>query len=126
MKPFFSTFQTVLFQGDSITDSGRDRKDPYSLGIGYASRIVQTYRALYPIPPVAFYNRGVYGDRICDILARYETDILPLKPDFISLLGGGNEVSRHFEINEYTPPEKLEESYRTLLTRCLLYTSRCV
>lgn len=56
----------VLFQGDSITDAGRNREDRNSLGTGYAMIAASWFSALYPEKRVAFLNRGISGDRAND------------------------------------------------------------
>ena len=38
----------ILFQGDSITDCGRDRDNPICLGMGYPSRVAGTLGADRP------------------------------------------------------------------------------
>ena len=58
MKKMFLDGQVVLFQGDSITDCGRDYSDITSLGEGYASVINKLYNLLYPDSKVTFVNKG--------------------------------------------------------------------
>ena len=58
MKTIFKAESTVLFQGDSITDWGRDggllmeticfRKEACALGKGYAYRAAKIYELLFP------------------------------------------------------------------------------
>ncbi len=141
MNRYFKPGQTILFQGDSITDCGRrDGFEPF--GYGYANKIRIIYNELFsdiedknyprtshdepsgypPIPAssgVNFVNRGVSGDRAYRILDRFEEDILAVKPDFISILVGVNEVYHHLpeKPKSYYPPEKYEEKYGELLSR---------
>ena len=58
---------TVLFQGDSITDSDRNRYDGNHLGSGYALMAAGWFSALYPEKSVNFLNRGISGDRAVDL-----------------------------------------------------------
>jgi len=109
--------KTILFQGDSVTDCGRDRNDPASLGDGYPARVADVCRALCPDSGTAFVNRGVAGDRVRDVLARYETDILRVKPDVLSVLIGINDVWRRYDSGDPTSPHAFERDYRALLTR---------
>ena len=44
-----------------------------------------------------FYNRGIGGNRIVDLYARIKVDIINLKPDFMSILVGVNDVWHEFE-----------------------------
>jgi lysophospholipase L1-like esterase len=114
----FKKGQTVLFQGDSVTDAGRDYTDPGSLGPGYASKIAQIYSALFPGNGVTFINRGVSGNRSRDLLTRYDKDFKEVCPDFISILIGINDTWRRFDRDDPTTSQQFEANYRELLTRC--------
>lgn len=67
--------KTILFQGDSITDAGRNRDNPSNMGQGYpnfvAGRLGLQKPGMYE-----FYNRGISGNRIVDLYARMKSDIL--------------------------------------------------
>ena len=75
---------------DSIIDCDRNRDNPRCLGYGSAMFIASRYLAKYPDHPVEFINRGVSGDRTCDLKARW--DRIKLKPDLVSILIGINDV----------------------------------
>jgi len=107
----------VLFQGDSITDAGRNREDGFNLGYGYAAMAAAWFSALYPERRVAFLNRGVGGDRVKDLRARWERDCIELKPAWVSILIGINDTWRRFDSNDCTCAEEFEAVYRELLTR---------
>lgn len=109
--------QTVLFQGDSITDCGRDRNDAASLGIGYAMIAGGWVGAAYPELGIRFLNRGVSGDRVKDLEARWERDTIELRPDWLTILIGINDVWRRYDANDPTPVEAFEASYRRILRR---------
>ena len=108
------TGKKVLFQGDSITDCGRERGTD-DLGAGYPARVAQVYRSLYPESGTVFLNRGVSGDRSRDLLERYEEDFLAVKPDFISILIGINDTWRRYDSADPTGTEQYESNYRRLL-----------
>lgn len=105
----------VLFQGDSITDVGRDRNDPNSLGWGYALMTASLFHAMHPHRQVRFLNRGISGNRVRDLLARWEQDCSTLKPDWISILIGINDVWRRYDSNDPTSADRFEREYRELL-----------
>ncbi|MDR2100960.1 MAG: SGNH/GDSL hydrolase family protein [Treponema sp.] len=112
----------VLFQGDSVTDCGRDRTEPSpqnsaAWGSGYPAKIAALYGILFPDAETVFVNRGVSGNRTGDLLERYERDFRDVKPDLISLLIGINDVWRRYDRNNPTSPEVFEQNYRTLLER---------
>ncbi|MDR1669216.1 MAG: SGNH/GDSL hydrolase family protein [Oscillospiraceae bacterium] len=115
MYPLLS--KTVLFQGDSITDCNRDRSNTDSLGDGYVKRIADVYHTLFPGSGTVFLNRGVSGDRARNLLERYETDLLALKPDVLSVLIGINDVWRRYDNGDPTSCEDFSRSYRLLLTQ---------
>lgn len=66
----------VLFQGDSITDAGRNYRDPGDLGLGYPLFTAAWFSALYPTKRVRFINRGISGNRAKDLRARWQADCL--------------------------------------------------
>lgn len=81
----------ILFQGDSITDAGRDYKDFWDLGNGYPVMAAGKQGLLFP-KQFECVNRGISGDKTADILARVQKDVIELKPDYLSLLVGVNDV----------------------------------
>lgn len=107
---------TVLFQGDSITDAGRNYQEK-DLGSGYPHYVAQLFNAKYPDWNVTFINRGISGNRTSDLLSRWEEDCLALQPDFLSILIGINDTWRNFDSNLPTTSAQYEANYRTLLTQ---------
>lgn len=107
----------VLFQGDSITDAGRGRGDESNLGSGYASMIAAWFNAALPEKTVRFLNRGISGNRVKDLAARWKEDCLDLRPTWLSILIGVNDVWRRYDSNDPTSTEAYEEDYRRILTR---------
>ena len=81
----------ILFLGDSITDVGRDRSNPDSLGAGYPLLVGARLGADAPGRYV-FRNTGIGGDRSVDIYARVKADCWNWGPDVLSLLAGINDV----------------------------------
>ncbi len=86
----------VLFQGDSITDCGRDRASPdpnraAALGTGYPLLITSAELAAHPEGGIKFYNRGVSGNKVPDLEQRWAADTIALQPDVLSILIGVND-----------------------------------
>lgn len=106
--------KTIVFQGDSITDAGRDREDRNSLGYGYplfaGCRIALEHPNEYQC-----LNRGVSGDRIVDVYARMKADIVNLKPDVVTILVGINDVWHELINGNGVSTEKYRKIYRMLL-----------
>ena len=63
----------ILFQGDSITDCGREREDNAHLGTGYAL-LVKSQLGFENPGEYEFYNRGISGNRIVDLYARIKAE----------------------------------------------------
>lgn len=105
----------VLFQGDSITDAGRDRYDSNSLGFGYAVMASAWFSALYPEKSVRFLNRGIGGDRAINLRERWQEDCLELRPNWVSIMIGINDTWRRYDNNDPTPAQDYEVAYRAIL-----------
>ncbi|MCL2831720.1 MAG: SGNH/GDSL hydrolase family protein [Treponema sp.] len=120
MKKLLRPNPVILFQGDSITDCGRKKDEPAAkpatdLGQGYPAKIAAVTEILRPGCGVRFINRGISGNRVIDLLGRYEKDFKALKPDLVSILIGINDTWRRYDKNDPTSSEIFGESYRTLL-----------
>lgn len=88
---------TLLMTGDSITDCGRAHpvgEAPRGLGDGYVSLV----HALTAAPhSLRVLNTGVGGDTVADLAARWDRDVLSLRPDWLSVMIGVNDVWRWFD-----------------------------
>jgi len=105
----------VLFQGDSLTDWGRDRTDPTSLGHGYAGIAAALAGARRPDLALEFVNRGVGGDTAAMVRERWEVDALALAPTVVSILVGINDTWRRYDSGRPTSTDEYAEHYRHLL-----------
>ena len=81
----------ILFQGDSITDAGRDWNNDAQLGRGYA-HLVSAELGFKEPAQHTFINKGISGNRVVDLYARIKRDIINYKPDVMSILIGVNDV----------------------------------
>lgn len=109
----------VLFQGDSITDAGRNREDGNDLGRGYAFMTAAWFRANHPDLDVTFLNRGIGGNTIRDLDARWDADCLQLKPTWLSVLVGINDAAGRYHHNRPIPVEEFEKTYWNLLQKAV-------
>ena len=105
----------VLFQGDSITDCGRNYNDAYSLGDGYAQRVAGELGMHYPNMNLKFFNRGISGNRAIDLVNRWQTDCIELKPTVLCIYIGINDVWRRYDSGSITTAEEFEKNYRVIL-----------
>ena len=106
--------KVILFQGDSITDCGRDRNVADSLGTGYP-RLVSSLLGFENPGEYTFYNRGISGNRIVDLYARIKLDIINLKPDVMSILIGVNDVWHEVSRGNGVDTAKFEKIYSMLI-----------
>ncbi len=105
----------ILFQGDSLTDWGRDRADPSSLGYGWVAIAAALAGARRPELGLTFLNRGVSGDTTALVRRRWEADALALAPTVISLLVGVNDTWRRYDQGLVTSVEEYQQTYRALI-----------
>lgn len=109
----------ILFIGDSITDVGRDRTNVADLGQGYPLMIATALKENYTELELTFSNRGVGGDKLKDMAARWDVDCLSLNPTVVSILIGINDTWHTVGQDQFGSQEDLqqfEQQYRTLLT----------
>ena len=117
-----STQRVVLFQGDSITDAGRVRgnpnpNDPAAMGRGYACLAMCRLLAARPADDLQVYNRGISGNRVPDLEARWQRDCIDLKPDLLSILIGINDLWHKLGGSSHGTPKSYESEFGALLGR---------
>ena len=88
---------TILFQGDSITDAGRDKKNQIAnqqkaLGAGYAWMAASHLLIKNPQLNLTIHNRGISGNKVHQLANRWDKDCLDLKPDILSIMIGVNDI----------------------------------
>ena len=122
-KEKYSIFEkgnTILFQGDSITDAGRDKEKELpnvarSFGLGYAFLASSALLNALPGKNLTMYNRGISGNKVYQLAERWQKDCLDLKPDVLSILIGVNDYW-HKRNGKYDGTvEVYENDYRKLL-----------
>ncbi len=104
----------ILFQGDSITDCGRNRDWFYSLGDGYPNLVTATLGTDHP-NDYEFVNRGISGNRIVDLYARIKIDFINLKPDYASIYIGVNDTWHEISRENGVDTAKFETIYCMML-----------
>lgn len=90
----------LVMIGDSITDCGRERPvgegKGDALGNGYVSHINALLEATDPTREIRIVNMGISGNTVRELKARWQTDVLDLAPDWLSVMVGINDIARHF------------------------------
>jgi len=120
--PSLKPGSVILFQGDSITDARRDRErgevnDARALGGGYPSLIAAALRRDYSKLDLQIYNRGISGNKVPDLDARWKADCLDLKPSVLSILVGVNDIWHKLNGRYDGTVAQYEEGFGALLTR---------
>ena len=107
----------LLFQGDSITDAGRSRVIDSNLGNGYVGEISRVLRQKGSDHRIR--NRGVGGNRVIDIYARWIEDTLCLDYDVLTVLCGINDVGFELRAGIGVNNEKFEYIYDRMIYEAL-------
>ena len=105
----------LLFQGDSITDAGRDYTNPHNLGNGYPSYAAKNLICKYPAIEFDFIDLGISGNTTESLVNRLQNDFIDIQPDIVSILVGINDCWRSVEKGTYISKEVFEHRYRTVL-----------
>jgi lysophospholipase L1-like esterase len=114
--------QVILFQGDSITDSGRNKEDTGfntagNLGTGYpllaGAALLNKYEALN----LKIYNKGISGNKVFQLAERWDKDCIEIKPDILSILIGVNDIWHKLNGNYDGTIEIYRNDYTALLER---------
>jgi lysophospholipase L1-like esterase len=108
---------TVLFQGDSITDGGRGRSEDLNHILGHSYPYIIAAQLGYQLVErkPSFINRGISGNRVSDLYARWNEDAISLRPDLISILIGVNDLWRIMNNLPEGATDRFERAYRHLL-----------
>jgi lysophospholipase L1-like esterase len=116
----FEQGQKVVFIGDSITDAGR-RTDPAANGSGYFNIVRSLVLARYPERGLSIVNRGIGGDTVRHLKARWQQDVIEERPEWLSVKIGINDVWRTFDSNGVgaVPIDEYEATYRELLQQAV-------
>lgn len=116
----------LVMIGDSITDAGRTRPvgeglfDP--LGRGYVCQFNALLGAVYPELRIRVVNMGCSGNTVRDLKARWQTDVLDLKPDWVSIMIGINDVWRQYDSPLQTEIHVLLPEYEATLRELVAQT----
>ncbi|AZN40070.1 SGNH/GDSL hydrolase family protein [Paenibacillus albus] len=111
--------EKLVMIGDSITDCERARPVGEGLfgaiGKGYVSVVDSLLSSTYPELGIRVVNMGTSGNTVLDLKERWQADVIDLKPDWLSIMIGTNDVWRQYD--SPTIPEQhvyLEEYEATL------------
>jgi acyl-CoA thioesterase I len=116
--------EKIVFIGDSITDCGR-RDESAPFGNGYVKITIDLITAKYPKRKIHYYNKGISGNTILDLYNRWQDDVIALKPDWLTIKIGINDLHHVLEkrTNFAIPPDKFCKLYFDILTKAKKETS---
>ena len=120
--PIIEPGNTILFQGDSITDAVRKRdikvaNSHTALGNGYAWLAAAELLVDLPAAKLKIFNRGISGNKVYQLAERWQADCLDIKPDVLSILIGVNDIWHKLEGSYAGTVEIYENDYQALLKR---------
>lgn len=104
----------ILFNGDSITDCGRNRDDFHSLS-AYSKMLQDSFTYFYPSLNITSFNRGISGNTSSDLLLRIEDELKETKATVLSILIGINDTWRGFDSNRPTSAEQYAKNCEEIL-----------
>lgn len=123
----FEKNDTVLFIGDSISDY--ERKRPVGEGLfnawgrSYVADAASLMCCMYPELNLRVINMGIGGNQIRDLDRRWQTDVMDLKPDWVSILIGINDVWRQYDSPQmpetHVPLDEYRATYEKLIQETL-------
>ncbi|MFH1118290.1 MAG: SGNH/GDSL hydrolase family protein [Bacteroidota bacterium] len=121
-KNTLSKNNIILFQGDSITDSGRNKEDnSYNnarvLGSGYPMLAGAALLEKYASLNLKVYNKGISGNKVYQLAERWDKDCLEIKPDILSILIGVNDIWHKLDGKYNGTIEIYKNDYIALLER---------
>ena len=97
----FQNGDRIVFAGDSVTDMGSAQPVGEGLfdnvGRSYVRVIENMLSAYYPELRIRVTNCGTSGNTSRDLRARWDRDVIALKPDWVCICIGINDVWRQFD-----------------------------
>ena len=114
----------IVFAGDSVTDMGSTNPVGEglfeSLGNGYVREIENLLTAWYPELNIRVTNSGIGGNTSRDLEARFDRDVVDLKPDWVSICIGINDVWRQFDVPAISEAAVKPQEYESNMEEMIL------
>lgn len=123
---YFAAGSKLVIIGDSITDAGRDKgiggEGLFNAhGSGYVALLNAHLFARFPERRLRLVNQGNSGNTVRDLAARWQNDVFGLKPDYVAMMIGINDVWRQFDLplmtDRHVCPEEYEKTLDELVAR---------
>ena len=130
----FQDSEKVVFIGDSVTDA--ERKRPLGEGLwegtgkGYVRMIENFLNVCYPERVIEIINMGISGNTTTDLINRFNSDCLDLKPDYAVICIGFNDVWRFFDEPSVKSGQVSLEVYKSnlveMVNKCQSAGVKCI
>ncbi len=116
----------LVMIGDSVTDCGRsmpvgEGRDAY--GNGYVNLVASLLNSIYPEKSIRVVNMGTSGNTVRDLKNRWQTDVLDLKPDWLSIMIGINDVWRQYDLPVQSEIHVYLDEYSATLEELIAQTN---
>lgn len=121
----FDNYDRIVFAGDSVTDMesaqpvGEGMFD--DLGKGYVRILDSMFAAYYPELYLRITNSGVSGNTSRTLLERFDSDVVDLNPDWVSICIGINDVWRQFDspaiVDFHVLPDEYEKNIEEMILK---------
>lgn len=120
----FENMDRIVFAGDSVTDMGSVQPVGEglfdNLGHSYVRILENMLATWYPEVKLRITNSGISGNTSRDLLARFDRDVVQLKPQWVSICIGINDVWRQFDSPAIPDEQVSPEEYRQNLEQMIL------
>lgn len=113
----------ILFQGDSITDARRDKRNYHDMGNGYPKYASELIAKAFPDADIEFINLGVGGNRTDNLFDRMYEDLIQIQPDIVSILICINDIWHRHDHHIETTDAQIAANYRAILERIKAQTN---
>ena len=110
----------ILFQGDSLTDCGRDKtghNPVQAYGYGYVNLIAS--KLLCDYPDTVVWNKAYNGSRIADTYSRWIEEALNIDCNILSILSGVNDIGFAIRMNQGADAKKFKFIYELMINEAL-------
>ena len=120
----FEDMDRIVFAGDSVTDMesaqpvGEGLAD--NLGRSYVRVVENMLSVYYPEVRIRVTNAGISGNTSRDLLERFDRDVVSLKPDWVSICIGINDVWRQFDCPAMADCQVMPDEYERNVEKMIL------
>ena len=109
--------ERIIFQGDDITNGGRNPFNNKDLGLSYPELVSSYINRIYPLYDVKYFNKALWGSTVSTLRSHWNKGCLSLEPTTLSILIGINDIKNQFQMDIPINYKKLQYNYEYLLIK---------